>query len=62
MALLESATKTLPEASTAMPRGKKKRATVPVPLLLPEVFVPATVMTSPLTKVETAARNTRRIE
>ena len=46
--LLESPTYTVPVASTAMPRGPLKRAPEPVPLVLPKVVVPASVLTSPV--------------
>ena len=50
--LLRSATKTLPEVSTAPPRGQLKSAAVPTPLVepdkVPDELPPASVMTSRL--------------
>ena len=47
--LLQSATITLPEVSTATPRGRLKSAAVPTPLVepdvVPEELPPASVMT-----------------
>ena len=46
--LLASVTKTLPAASTAMPRGKANSAAAPVPSALPDTLAcPAIVVTTP---------------
>ena len=46
--LPESETKTFPASSTVMPRGLLKRASAPVPSLVPETPTkPASVLTAP---------------